>query len=144
MTWIVITTADLNDYLVAAQAAAIRTAALGSGQTDRFGRVMPDVAARIRNEIQACARNRISATANAIPPELKTIACHLIIEAMQSGIPGLELTEDQRNLIRDGRRYLERIAKCEVPVSEPDDPIEPPEICDSAGCDWGSETRITP
>jgi hypothetical protein len=128
MLWIVIAASDLDDYLVGAQAEAIRTAALGVGQSDRFARVMPDVAARIRNEIQACSGNLVSATPNAIPPELKTIACQLIIEAMQAALPGLELTENQGNLIRDGRRYLERIAKCEIAVSEPDDPLEPTEV----------------
>ena len=208
MAWIVITAADLNDYLVAAQANAIRNAALGTAtlagnlvsgspivtalastaaliagmtvthasvpvgaviltidsltqvtldknatgnatagslviaQADRFTRVMPDVAARIRNEVQACPRNQISETANAIPPELKTIACCLIIEAMQSAIPGLDLSEDQRNLIRDGRDYLKRIAECKAVISQPDDPLVPADVQSNVGADWGSKHRI--
>jgi len=140
--WIIIATTDLNDYLVGAQASAIRLAAVATGQTDRFLRVMPDVAARIRSEIQACPRNALSLTANSIPAELKTIACNLIIEAMQSGIPGLELTEDQRNLIRDGRDYLKRISKCEIAVTQPIDPEPTPGVQQNVGADWGSETNV--
>jgi len=142
MSWIVITAADLNDYLVGAQAAAVRTAAVAAGQADRFTKVMPDVAARIRNEIESCSRNRLESTSNSIPPELKTIACHLILEAMQAGIPGLALTEDQRTLIRDGRDYLKRISKCEIAVTAPSLPIEPPNTQSNLGGDWGSERKL--
>lgn len=123
--WIVITVDDLDDYLVAAQMTALKSAALGSGQTNPFTRVMPDVASRIRAEIAASGKYQVSATANSIPPDLKTIACLMIIEAMQSRLPMLELSEDQRNLLRDGRDYLKRIAEGKVPVEMPDDAITP-------------------
>lgn len=123
--WIVITVDDLDDYLAAAAMSALRSAALGTSQTDPFARVMPDIASRIRNEIQACASNRISATTNAIPPELKTIACLMIIEAMQARLPGVDLTEKQQDMLRDGRDYLKRIANCEISVSDPTDPVDP-------------------
>lgn len=127
-TWIVIDADDLNDYLVAAQVDAMQSAALAVGQTDPFGAVMPDVAARIRAEIQGCPRNRVSATANAIPPSLKSIACLLVIESMQARLVGLTLTEEQKTLIKDGRDYLKRISKCEVPIDEPADPLDPPGV----------------
>lgn len=120
MSWIVIIAEDLNDYLVADQVEAIRTAALGDGQTDRFAAVMPAVASRIRAEIQA-GDQEVSATANSIPDSLKMTACLLIIEAIQGGIPGLSLTEDQRTMIRDAREYLKRIASGEIKVEMPGD-----------------------
>lgn len=124
-TWIVITVEDLNAYLVAAQVAALRTAALGAGQADPFSVVLPDVAARIRAEIQGCRTNEVSATPNSIPPELKSYACHLILEAMQTRIPGLHLTVEQKTQANEARKYLARIARCEVPVAQPADPLEP-------------------
>jgi hypothetical protein len=132
MQWIVITTANLNDYLVAEQVTAVRTAALADGQSDRFSAVMPDVAARIRNEIAACPNNRLSETANSIPPELKTIACYLILESLQASLR-IRLNEDQRRLIDDGRKYLERISKCEIAVSQPDDPEDEVDVQQPGG-----------
>lgn len=121
--WITITSSDLNDYLVGAQVNALKTAALASGQTDPFPRVMADIVERARREIQACPTNKLSATASTIPPELKSQACYLIIEAMQARLPGLKLTEEQRTLISDAKDYLKRIAKCEIPITEPPDPL---------------------
>lgn len=121
-TWLLLTPADLNDYLVAPQVAALRAAALGDGQTDPFLRVMPDVAHRIRAEIQGCPRNRVSALPNSIPPDLKAIACLLILEALQARIPGLCLTSEQKILIADGRDYLKRISQGRVPIEAPEDP----------------------
>ena len=126
--WITITTDDLNDYLVAAQVSALRSAAMGSGQTDPFPRVMHDVCTRIRTEIQACTGNLVSLTAYTIPPELKSYACHRIIEALQTRIPRLEFTDSQKKQCDEAREFLRRIAKCEIPVSQPDDPDSTPDI----------------
>lgn len=120
MNWIVITVSDLENYLVADQVEAIRTAALGEGQTDRFTEVMPAVASRIRSEIQAGGQH-VSLVANSIPDSLKMTGCLLIIEAIQGGIPGLSLSEDQRTTIRDARDYLKRISTGDIKVEMPDD-----------------------
>lgn len=124
-TWIVITEDDLNDYLVGAQMDALKSAALAEGQDNPFDRVMPDIAARIRAEVRACVRNRVSNLANSIPPDLKAYACYLIIEAMQtrlSGAGALPLTDDQKTQASEARKYLRRIATCEVPIAQPTDP----------------------
>lgn len=120
--WIVIADSDLNDYLVAPQMEALRTVALAGGQTNPFARVMADVAQRIRAEIQACATNQLSATANAIPPSLKSHACALIIEAMQTRLP-LPLSDEQKQAAADAKEWLKRIAACEIKVEEPTDPM---------------------
>ncbi len=141
--WITIESTDLDDYLVAAQTAALRSAALGAGQTDPFSRVMPDVCSRIRAEIRACPANQVSETANSIPPELKSIACALLIEAMQARLPMLKLTEDQKKAADEGRKYLARIAKCEIPVEQPDDPLDPDSMQRPGGVELlSSSTRL--
>ncbi len=120
--WLTIAVTDLNDYLVAAQMTALRSAALASGQTDPFARVMPDRCTYIRNRISN--RISISATANAVPPELKTCACMLIIEAMQTRLP-LKLSDDQRRAIERAYKDLDIAGSDEFPISEPDDPMTP-------------------
>ena len=121
--WIVVIADDLNDYLVAAQMSALRTAALGSSQNDPFANVMHDRCNYIRNRISK--RIQISSTAYAVPPELKTCACLLVIEAMQARIPSLKLTEDQKTLIKRAYADLDIAVKDELPISTPDDPMEP-------------------
>lgn len=121
--WVVITVDDLNDYLVGDQVAALRTAARAKGQSDPFPRIMADRVAYVRNRISR--RIHLSRTLLAIPPELKTQSCLLIIEAMQGRIPMLELTEDQRQRLRDAKRDLDLAAKDDFPISMPDDPVEP-------------------
>jgi hypothetical protein len=130
----------LNDYLVGAQVEALRTAALADGQDDPFLKIMPDVAARIRLKIESCQRNSISATANAIPPELKWLACYLILEAMQLRLPSLRLTDDQRTQISEAKKQLDRIADCKDVVSVPDDPLEPSDAQQAGGITLVSNT----
>jgi hypothetical protein len=125
--WIPISLTDLNDYLVGAQVNALNAAALAAGQTERFARVMTDMVHRIRAKIEGCPRNNVSATPLTVPPELKWVACYLIIEAMQVGIPGLKLTEDQRRQIDRANEQLTRLADCKDVVSAPPDPLLPPE-----------------
>lgn len=124
-TWIAIAADDLNDYLVAAQVNALRTAALGVGQTDPFSRVMTDIIERIRFKIQSCSANQLSAAVNTIPPELKWVACYLIIEALQVRIPALRLSEDQKTQVERAVAQLDRIAGCKDKVSQPDDAVQP-------------------
>ena len=126
--WITLSLADLNDYLAGAQVNALNTAALAAGQTDRFTNLMTDMVNRIRVKIEGCPRNRVSATPLTIPPELKWVACYLIIEAMQAGVPGLKLTDDQRDQIIRATDQLNRIADCKETVTLPPDPMNPPDV----------------
>jgi hypothetical protein len=128
MPWLTITLADLNDYLVGAQVAALNSSALASGQSARFTNIMTDMVNRIRVKIESCPRNHISATPLTVPPELKWATCYLIIEALQSAIPALQLTEDQRNQIAKANTQLDRIANCTDAVTRPDDPLIPADV----------------
>jgi hypothetical protein len=130
VTWIAITAADLNDYLVAAQVSALRTAGKAATQTNR-DQVFTDVIQRIRRKIEN--HYILSATANTIPPELRTMACYIIIGALQPSIPGLSLTDDQKRQIETAESDLNRIADGKDAVSEPTDPLTPPETQKNAG-----------
>ncbi|MDB6022613.1 MAG: hypothetical protein JWQ04_2470 [Pedosphaera sp.] len=128
MNWITISLTDLNDYLVGAQVNALNSTALASGQAARFTKVMTDMVNRIRTKIEGCPRNHISATPLTVPPELKWVACYLIIETLQAGIPGLLLTADQRNQIAKANEQLTRIADGKEVVSRPGDPLMPVDV----------------
>lgn len=123
--WIVITREHLKDYLVDAQLAALSEAALGDGQADPFDRIMQDRATYVRNRISN--RLLVSATDFSVPPELKTAACMLIIEAMQGRLSiAMPLTEDQRTSIRRAYSDLDIAGTDKFPVSNPDNPIPAP------------------
>jgi hypothetical protein len=121
-TWLVIADTDLNDYLVGAQMNAFRTAALARGQVNPFATIMQDRCSYVRNRISK--RVQISATPYAIPPELKTCACMLIIEAMAGRLAvAITLTEDQVRMIRRAYLDLDIAGTDELPISLPDDPV---------------------
>ncbi len=126
--WLTIQLSDLNDYLVGAQVTALNSSALAAGQSDRFTKIMTDMVNRIRTKVEGCPRNHISATPLTVPPELKWVACYLIIEAMQAAVPGLKLTDDQRNQITKANEQLTRIADCKEVVSLPTDPLTPVDV----------------
>src|SRR5580704_16912281 len=134
--WLTIQLSDLNNYLVGAQVTALNTAALATGQSDRFTSIMTDMVNRIRVKIEGCPRNHISATPLTIPPELKWAACYLVIEAMQAAVPGLKLTDDQRNQIAKASEQLTRVADCKEVVSIPNDPLTPVDV------QRGGETQL--
>ena len=124
---------QLQPYLVADQVTALNTSALGSGQSDRFDEVVATIVTRVRNKIASCRSNVLSATPNSVPPEAVWIACWLIIEAIQPGIPGLAFTEDQVRLLKKAEKDLDAMAACELAVSAPEDPLEPSGVQGSGG-----------
>jgi hypothetical protein len=130
-TWINITDADLKVGKAAALVEAFKTAALGSGQSDPVPSVIANICSRIRAEIQSGGKIRVSATPLTIPPSLKDLAVRMILWACQSRIniknafPPSD--QDQRDH-RSDERYLERIARGEVTVEEPNDPMAAPDV----------------
>ena len=123
VAWVVPTTTHLKDYLVAAQVTALQTAAL-SGGSDPFSAVMPDVVARIRASIRSCKANMLSETANSVPPELKWVACILILEQMQTRLPSLAFSDSQKKIAEDAGETLKAVSKCELVVSLPTNPTD--------------------
>lgn len=122
--WIQITTADLEDYLVAAQLTALRERALGDSQDDPLPQIISDISARVRAEIASHPHNRLSSTPESIAPELKSAACYLIIESAQARIPYFGMTEEQIRQANDARSLLVRTARGEFALTVPSDPEE--------------------
>ena len=121
--WITIAAADLNDYQVGAMITALRETALADGQADPFANIMHDRCNYVRNRISK--KIQISLTPYAVPPELKTCACWLIVEAMQTRLPGLALSEDQKSQISRAYKDLDIAATEDLPISVPTDPVTP-------------------
>jgi hypothetical protein len=128
--WIVIGVADLNRYQVAALVEAASTAALADGQANPFDETMHDRCNYIRNRISK--RIQISLTPYAVPPELVSCAALLTLEALQTRIPGLSLSEDHKTQIARAYKDLDIAGTEDFPVSTPDDP-ETPAVQSGAG-----------
>lgn len=121
--WVLIEKAHLSDYLLGPQVEALSSAALGDGQADPFEAIRADRCEYIRKRLSG--RARLSATALTVPPELKTCACALILEAMQGRLsPGLALNQDQRSMIERAYKDLELAGTRQLAISTPDDPEE--------------------
>lgn len=121
--WTTITAEDLKDTKVARLVEALQSAALGDGQFDPTDAIIADVVARIRAEIASCSTNQLDANTNTIPKDLHRLACRMVVRELQSRLQD-PLGEDEREEQRNDLRYLERIAKCEVVVAQPDTPGE--------------------
>jgi hypothetical protein len=122
-SWIVLSVADVEAYLLAPQLKALRSAALGDTQGDPLPGIIQDVSVRVRAEVQGCVRNRVSPVPYSIPPSLKQHALALIVAAAQTRLTVIKLTEDQIRAYNSAERYLERVAACSVPVEQPADVV---------------------
>lgn len=123
VAWLLIVVENLNDYLVGAQMSALRSAALAAGQADPFTNIMHDRCNYVRNRISKLID--ISATPYSVPPELKTTTCWLIIESMQTRIPQLKLSDDQKSLIARAYKDIDIAGTNDLPISIPSDPETP-------------------
>lgn len=119
--WITITPADVEQYLLAPQLSALRSAALGQSQGDPLPEVIKDVIEHVRAKISSCPRNRLAADPATIPPSLKAQACYTAIFRAQLRIPVLKMTDHQIKAYEDARSDLNRIAACTDAVEQPDD-----------------------
>ncbi len=124
--WFTPSSTDLQPYLAAPQLEALQNTLLADGQTDPLPDIIADVVARVRAEIRAYPPNRLSASPDAVPPELRGAVAHLALEAAQTRIPSFELTADQRRAADNARHLLTRIAGGHLRISQPDDPEDSP------------------
>ncbi len=142
VSWITLTVADLPVGKAAALVAALQTAALGDGQADPMPGICTFVITRIRAEIAAGGRTVLAADATTIPPSLKPLAMRLALAEGQSRVNvlnALPLSDDDRDMLKQDLRYLERIAKGDVTVEASDNPESTPTVQATAG-----RPRITP
>lgn len=123
--WTVITPDDLADAKVAALVTALRSAALGEGQTDPTPRLTQTVVDQVRRKIASHATNRLDANPAAVPAGLKDLVAELVLFALKNRLE-IALTEDERDRNRNYLRDLDRIAAGTDVVEQPDDAIPAP------------------
>ena len=123
--WIVITAEDLANYSVGEKITALRQEALDQNQGDPFTAVMPEVAAEARGYLSRGGQNQLSETANSVPPEAKRSFVWLVIQAMQTRLPGLSFSDEEKAAIEDAHRWFERVADGKIAISVPEDPVTP-------------------
>lgn len=117
--WITLSVADVEQYLLAPQLSALRSAALGQTQGDPLPEIIIDVVEHVRAKVASCARNTLDADPATIPPSLKAQACYTAIFRAQLRIPVLKMTEHQIKAYEDARSDLNRVAACTDAVEQP-------------------------
>lgn len=129
--WIILTFEQLDTAKAAALVTALRTAALGDGQPDPLPEIITAVTDRIRMEIAAGGKTRLSADPAKLPPSLKSLALRLVLREGQSrlnAMGAMPLSDDEKEEWRQDVRLLERIAKGDITVEQPDDPEPVPSV----------------
>ena len=118
MSWITLTTTDLNEYLPAALLRALQTKALAAGQSDPMPGFIAEVAAQVRATI-ASAGYPVEATPGTFPAALKTAVAFLTIGLAQARLPGLSLTAEQNAQIDNAQALLKKITNREFSIEAP-------------------------
>lgn len=117
--WQPITLEDLKIYLVQSQLDQLMHYACMPGGPDFLPMIIENMISRVRAEIHGKVKNDLDDEPYTVPIEAKACTIHLIIGALQSRVPGLNLSEDQKDDIRFSREFIKRIGRGEVKISKP-------------------------
>ena len=89
---------------------SVQLKSLAQNRKSYINDIISDITAQVRAAIWNNQGITLSSDPSLIPPELMATTCHLIIEALQSRIPTLELSDDQVRNADNARAFLNRIA----------------------------------
>ena len=104
--WIFLETDAIADYLANDQVTLLSNHGIAEHQTP-LKTIINDVCVYIQAMVPESLRPNPLAR-NHIPASCKICACHLVIEALQTRIPDLKLSEDQVRNAQQARITLER------------------------------------
>lgn len=113
--WVTVAISDIYPYKDAR--------AFDDEHTNRFTKTMQNVCDIVRGKIKSCPSNQVSATAYTVPPELKWVACVLIVEGLLTGIPGLEIDDQDKTRFRRAYDTLDQVMRCEFKITQPEDAV---------------------
>ena len=119
MDWIKIFPEDLEAVLNKPQLETLKAQSLRSKNRNITEEIIANIIVRIRAEIAASGINLLDTDHSRIPPELKDCALYLAIEALQTRISSLEVSNSQTKHFDLARQTLLRVASGELPVSRP-------------------------
>jgi len=106
LDWIFLETDAISDYLANDQVTLLSNHGITEHQTP-LKTIINDVCAYIQAMVPESLRPNPLAR-NYIPSACKICACHLVIEALQTRIPELKLSEDQVRNAQQARTSLEQ------------------------------------
>lgn len=119
MSWIPLTEADVLTKLSGPEAAAMKTAALGSGQVNPLPEIIDQVIREVRGYCAACDRNRLG-EGSTIPDELLGAAINRVRYELATRLPVNQLLTDARKEAnRDATTLLSRVAACTFVLEQP-------------------------
>lgn len=128
MPWIPITEADLLTAISGDEVTALRESALGDNQADPVAPTIARVINRIRGDIATSGKYQIPASAALIPDRLLDAALALIVMRFMSR-PAAAVIDDEAGTrakaAESAERLLERVARGEYAISDPDTGAEP-------------------
>jgi hypothetical protein len=126
--WKQVTEADMQRHVLNPQLSALRTAALAGGQADPMTGSIEDAIADVRVAIQTCQNNFVSTDATRVPPEWVKWACYLALAAMQTRLPSLKLSDDQKKQIERAEERLDQVRACKLAVTAPSEALSPSNV----------------
>lgn len=147
MSWITLTTDDLNRSLAGPEKAALRTVAV-EGADDPLETIIAEVINEVRGYVAGNRANTLGAGAT-IPDKLKSAALARIRFEAFSRLPvGRSLlTEDRVEANRSAIRLLERVSEGKFAIEEPDEAASEsiagasPAFGDGRNTDWTRTTQ---
>ena len=119
MAWVTISETDLLIRQCGPELAAVRAAALATGEAAPLIQSIIDTVEFVRGRVAACPNNTLAA-GETIPSELKLPAVSILRYFMLTRLPssGL-LDDDRRQEYRDALRMLDQVAACELRIECP-------------------------
>jgi hypothetical protein len=119
MPWITLTETDIITKLSGPEIAAMKTAALQSGQANPLTDVISQIVAEIRGYVAGCARNTLG-DGESIPSELKGAAISRIRFELATRLPVASLlTEDRKTANANALSLLRDVAACRFALVQP-------------------------
>lgn len=124
MSWIALTEDDIVTKLSGPETAALKTAALQSGQADPLAEIITQVVREIRGYVKACDRNALGEGAT-IPDELLGAAINRVRYELATRLPVASLlTEARTESNRNALSLLKEAAACRFTLEQPETEAE--------------------
>lgn len=118
MPWVAITEQDLNDARMGALITALRSAALGAGQTDPVDSLLGKIVKQVRDAIAFGYGSIDGAASDTVPDSLVLLVCRLALWEAKGRLE-LDRTFDESDH-REDLRALERIRAGKEPMEMPE------------------------
>lgn len=119
MAWTTPDEAGFYAALSGAESAALKTASLGSGQTDALADILAQAVSELRGYVSGCPSNRLDADTGKVPSEALPALYALCRYRMFTRLP-MGATDEREQEYRDALRLFRDIAACKFGIEQPD------------------------